>query len=299
VAATPTPTSCSATAREASDPRPVILVTGATGNIGSRVVRDLVGRGLPVRAFVRDVPRARALLGEGVEFAQGELSDRAAILRAADGVDTVFLACGNGPRQVEFETNAIAVDRRIVKLSAAISGIDSPLAVARWHGLIEERLRASGVPAVVLRPGFFMSNLAVRPDGTLRAPAGTAAIPMIDPRDVAACAVAALVTLGLDGSVYRLTGPAALTHQQVADELSVVTGRPAEFVDLPPEVFRAEAADHGLPGWLVDHLVELFELCQAGGETRTTDAVRELTGREPGTFAQFARDHFRGGRLGL
>lgn len=266
----------------------MILVTGATGNIGARVVRDLARRGLPVRAFVRHVPTARAVLGEDVEFAQGDLTDRAAIRRAAEGVDVVFLACGNGPRQVEHETNVIAAARRVVKLSAVISGVDSPLAIGRWHGQIEQRLRESGLPAVVLRPGFFMSNvlMSLRPDGTLRAPAGTAAIAMIDPRDVAACAVAALSTPGLDGTTHLLTGPSALTHQQVADELSV------EFVDLPPDVFRSDATDRGLPDWLVNHLLELFALCQAGEESRTTDGVRELTGREPRTFAQFAHDHF-------
>jgi uncharacterized protein YbjT (DUF2867 family) len=127
------------------------------------------------------------------------------------------------------EASAAGVSR-IVKLSAAMAQVGSPLAVVDWHGQIEESLTASGLPAVILRPGFFMSNLLasaeqVRRDGKLSAPAGTARIAMIDPRDVAAVAVTTLTTPGAGGEADVLTGPEALNYEQIAHQLSVVTDR--------------------------------------------------------------------------
>ena len=159
-----------------------VLVTGATGNVGSRVIRELLARGASVRAFVRDPDKATVMLGDGVELASGDFSDAASVSRALEGVDGVFLACANDPRQVEFETGVIdaaaaAGLRRIVKLSALGAEVGSSVAFWDWHGRIEEHLRASGVPFVMLRPTFNMTNLlgsaeGVRREGVLFAPAG-------------------------------------------------------------------------------------------------------------------------------
>ena len=135
---------------------------------------------------------------------------------------------------------AAAGVRRIVKLSARGAAIGAPVAYWHWHGLIEQHLQASGVPAVLLQPGFLMTNLLgaaeqVRQQGMLFAPAGGARIAMIDPADVAAAAAVALTTDGHDGSTYVLTGPEAITYTQVAADLSAATGRPVGFVDIPPE----------------------------------------------------------------
>jgi nucleoside-diphosphate-sugar epimerase len=110
-----------------------VLVTGATGNVGSRVVRELLERGVPVRAFVRDPGKAAAQLGDHVEPAVGDFGDPGSMKAALDGVDGVFLACSNQPRQVEYETRVIDAARemgvrRIVKLSARGAEIGSPVA---------------------------------------------------------------------------------------------------------------------------------------------------------------------------
>ena len=174
----------------------------------------------------------------------------------------------------------------VVKQSVPWAGADAPVVVSRWHGQIEESLTASGLPAVILRPGFFMSNLLtsaeqVRRDGKLSAPAGTARIAMIDPRDVAAVAVTTLTTPGAGGEADVLTGPEALNYEQIAHQLSVVTGRPIEFVTVSDEAARHGMAEAGTPTWLV----ELFGMFRAGAAARTTGAVRAVTGREPRTFA--------------
>jgi uncharacterized protein YbjT (DUF2867 family) len=277
-----------------------VLVTGATGNVGSQVVRELRGRGVPVRAFVRDPDEAAATLGQEIELAVGEFSDPNSIRRALDGVEYVFLACGNHPRQVEYETNAIdaaraAGMRRIVKLSATGARIGSPLAFWDWHGRIEQHLRVSGLPAVILRPGFYMTNLlgsteAIKHTGKLFAPADGARIAMIDPRDVAAAAAVVLTEDGHHGKTYTLTGPESITYDEVAGQLSKVTGRKIEFVNVPDGAAREALVQAGTPDRMAEQLVILFGLLRQGAAAQTTDEVRALTGREPRSFAEFARD---------
>ena len=278
----------------------MFLVTGATGTIGSNVVRELRGSGARVRALVRDPGRARAL-GDDVELAPGDFADPDSIRRAVDGVERVFLSSRNDPRQVEYETNVIdaavaAGVRRIVKLSAVGAQIGSPLAFWDAHGRIEHHLRAADVPAVVLRPTTYMSNVlgsaeAIKHTGKLFAPADNAKIAMIDPRDVAAVAALVLIGDGHDGSTYTLTGPEAITYQDVAEQVSVAIGRTVEFVDVPDEVAREGLVQAGMPLWIAEQLVVLFGLMRQGAAAQTTDTVRELTGRPPRSFAEFARDH--------
>jgi uncharacterized protein YbjT (DUF2867 family) len=278
-----------------------VLVTGATGSVGSGVVRELRDRGVFVRALVRDPDKSAATLGRGIELAVGDFADPGSIRRALDGVEHVFLACGNVPNQVEYETDAIdaaraAGVRRIVKLSALGAEVGSPLTFWDWHGQIEERLWASGVPAVVLRPSFYMTNLlgaaqGVRHQGALFAPAEGARISMIDPRDVAAVAAVALITDGHEGQTYVLTGPEAIAYERIAKELCAVTGRHVRFVAVPDEAARQALVETGMPEFIAKQIVTLFGALRQGVQERTTGAVRASTGREPRTFARFAQDH--------
>ena len=278
-----------------------VLVTGATGNVGSRVVRELQERGVPVRAFVRDPGKASAMLGAGVEIVPGDFGDPESIRAALDGVEGVFLACSNQPRQVEYETGVIdaaqaAGVQRIVKLSALGAEIGSPIAFWDWHARIEEHLRASGVPFVMLRPAFSMANLlgsaeGVRHADSLFAPADGARVAMIDPSDVAEAAAVALSTDGHEGQTYVLTDPEAITFERVAEELSAATGRHVRFVAVPDDAARQALVGTGMPEFVAGQIVAVFGLLRQGIQDRTTDKVRALTGREPRSFARFARDH--------
>jgi uncharacterized protein YbjT (DUF2867 family) len=160
----------------------MILVTGATGNVGSAVVAELMTKGTPVRAFVRDEQRARARLGVDVELANGDFEDPASITRALDGVEAVFLSSADQPKKVEHETAVIdaaraAGVRRIVKTSTVGAERESPLPPFDWHGRSEEHLRRSGVPCVVPESGFYMTNLLA---GTPSA-SSPAATPAVSP----------------------------------------------------------------------------------------------------------------------
>jgi uncharacterized protein YbjT (DUF2867 family) len=278
-----------------------VLVTGATGNVGSVVVRELAARGLPARAFVRNPAKAAALLGPATELAVGDFADPASVRAALDGVDAVFLACGNVGDQVAYETTVIdaaarAGVRRLVKLSALGAGTGSPVVMWDWHARIERHLHASGVPAVVLRPRFYMTNLLalaamVGSAGALFLPAEGVKVPMIDPADVAATAAAVLATDGHEGRIYELSGPESVTFHDVAARLSEATGRPISFVPVPDAAALQGLAEMGFPAFLAQAFVSVFAALRQDSAPQVTDAVHALTGRQPRHLAAFLAGH--------
>jgi uncharacterized protein YbjT (DUF2867 family) len=269
-----------------------ILVTGATGTIGHHVVRELLHRGETVRALVHDTE-----LGEPVELAVGDLANT-----ALDQVDRVFLCSGNGPDQATHETTVIdaaatAGVRRLVKISADGARAGSPVHFWDTHAHIEKHLRTSGLPAVVLRPTTYMSNLLanaepIRHQGKLIAPAGEAKVAMVDPRDVAAVAAITLTEDGHEGRTYTLTGPTAITHHDIAHTLSTTLGRTIEYLDTPDAAARDGMIRAGLPKWMADQIVILWNELRnrPTGPTGPT-IIRILTGHEPRTITDFTHDH--------
>jgi uncharacterized protein YbjT (DUF2867 family) len=278
-----------------------VLVTGATGNVGSRVIQQLRRRGVPVRAFVRDAGRASASLGPDVDLAVGDFADPASIRAALDGVDVLFLACANIPPQVGYEGNVIdaaaqAGVRRLVKLSALGAEVGSRVAYWDWHAQIERHLHASGVPWVVLRPRFYMSNLlgsveTIRSAGAIFAPAEGVKLPMIDPLDVAATAAVVLRDDGHEGRTYELTGPESITFHDVAARLSEVTGQPVRFVPVPDAAALEGLVKAGMPAWMAENLVTVFGMLREDSSAQVTDAVHALTGQQPRHLAEFLVDH--------
>jgi len=277
-----------------------ILATGATGNVGSHLVRNLRGQDVSVRAFVRDPAKARAFLGDDVELAVGDYGDPHSIKAALHGVDRVFLLTPSHPQMVEYEGNVIdaaaaAGVRRIVKISTVGADPDSDGRFAAWQGRCEALLEASGLPAVILRSSYHMTNVlffteSIRNAGKIFAPVDDAKIAMIDRRDLAAVAGLALTEDGHDGRTYLLTGPEAITYHDVATQLSQVIGKPVEFVDVPDEAALEATLQAGAPDWLAHGVAEVHRQLRRGVAAQTTDVVRVLTGCEPYSFADFVGD---------
>ncbi len=279
----------------------MIVVTGATGNIGSRAVGELTAAGIPCRAFVRDAVKAAAVLGADMQVVVGDFADPASIRAAVEGADAVVLSSGNDPRQVEFEANVIdavaGISRcPVVKISSVGADPASPAAFVAWHGRSEAHLTASGLPATVLRANFSMSNLFAAADslahgGPLAAPAGDARIAMVDPRDVAASVVAVLTSSGHHGTTYELTGPEAFTYPQVADTLARALGQRVEFVDAPEPAVRDGLVASGMPEWFADGFLSLFAELRHGIAAAVTTSVQDLTGRSATELGSFIEDH--------
>ena len=274
----------------------MILVTGATGTVGSEVVRQLVATGERPRALVR-AATARQRLGDQVEYVVGDLDRPETIAAALAGVDRVFLLTTQSSRQPEWERAVIGAAARtgvgqLVKLSVFRANEQSPLQVARQHGQAERVLAQSGLAATILRPVFFMQNLlAMVHDGAIATAAGDGRVAMVDARDIAAVAVATLTGGGHAGKTYTLTGPEALSFYQVASVLSRQTGRPLRHVRVPPDKVRVALQGRGVAAWFADDMAKLHSMLAVGYEEVVTDDIHRVTGRPPRTLAQFASDH--------
>ena len=247
----------------------MILVTGATGQHGTALLRLLSARGIAARALVRNPAKADAIAAlPHVEIVHGDMARPDTLATALRGVDRAILISSATPDMQEVQTNFIEAARRagvkhVVKLSGIAPNLDSPFRFARMHGEIEKRLEASGMAYTHLRPGEFMtvyfrqaSNIASK--GALFLPMEDARIASIDIGDIAEIAAKVLTESAHEGKVYPLTGPEALSMAEVAAKLSAATGKPIRYVNVPPEDARRAQLAAGMPPFLADALFELF-----------------------------------------
>ncbi|MGY0058598.1 NAD(P)H-binding protein [Streptomyces sp. LZ34] len=259
----------------------MILVTGATGTIGSHVVRLLTERGVPFRAMSRR---------EQPSGVRADFDDPESLAGAVAGVDTVFLVTAppvpTADHDIALVTAARAAGvRKIVKLSAIGSGerFDGAT-VGAWHLSGEEAIEASGLAWTMLRPPSFASNFLwyralIQAGEPIPNLVGDSQQAIVDPRDVAAVAVAAMTSDAHDGQRYDLTGPKLLTFTDQAAILERVLERPVKITDTS-ELDQLPAGMITGIGW-----------ARANGAAYVTDHVPRVLGRPAGTFEQWARDH--------
>jgi uncharacterized protein YbjT (DUF2867 family) len=281
--------------------RHVILITGATGNVGGELVAQLVGRGESVRAMTRR-PEAARFPG-GVEIVRGDLSDRASVAAALVGVDRMFLMSAQVTGSAPAPTHDIMVAscarfagvRHIVKLSVLGGGGDDMRdPITRWHHEAEAAIRESGIEWTLLRPGRFMSNALqwapmIRGDGKVRIAFATRPTASIDPSDIASVALRALTEPGHAGKAYELSGPETLTPTDELQILSTVLNRPLELIALPREAMREGMLRFGMPEEIVDASIARAEMTDQGTEILPT--VQHVTGYPARTFAAWAQAH--------
>lgn len=280
-----------------------ILVTGATGTIGSRLVRALAARGHETRAMVHRTAAEPPPLPEGVRGVVADYGDPASLDAALRGVQRLFLVCPNGPDQVAHELGLIdaavrAGVERIVKVSARGADPASPVAFWQWHAAIENHLWASGIPSVALRPGFSMANVLghaddARTQGIVVAPEANAPIAMIDPDDVAHVAADLLTrdTLVDERGILELTGPETVTFADIAAELTSLTGRPIAYVSVTDAQTRDYLGGRGVPPFVIEQILAVFAHLRAGGQASITPAVTNLLGRPARTLREFLNAH--------
>jgi uncharacterized protein YbjT (DUF2867 family) len=271
--------------------QPLILITGATGTVGTETIKQLTEAGHRVRALVRDRSKA-AKLDPRAEILAGDLADPSTLAPAFAGVERVFVIT-NGLDLNVLEANAFeaakqAGVRHIVKLSGR--GVDLPgfanTALAEWHGVSEKRLRGLGLAWTILRPGFFASNtlvFGVMQNGGYFLPVGDGKDAPIDPADIATVAVKALTESGHEGRIYELSGPELLSFQQMIDKLAAFTGAKLAFVDTPAEAALDGLIKGGVPPKQAEALLVYFSLIKAGRMT-VEPATAEVLGRPARRF---------------
>ena len=279
----------------------MILVTGATGNIGSQVIQQLSALGVQVRSLIHNPKKAENIKLPGVEIAIGDFEHPHTLDAALKNVKTALLIPVNNFNQVEHESNFIAAAKRagteyIVKISSALPDVDSPSIVTSSHAKTEKILESSGLAFTILQPNFFMQNFfwftSTIQKGILPLPLKNAKAAMIDVRDIAAVAVAVLTQAGHEGKTYKLTGSEALTPQDVAEKLSLATGRKISHVYLSPEDFAINLLAAGQPQWAVDSAIYDWQnKLEKGFYAPITNVVTEIAKKQPISFDEFASDH--------
>lgn len=279
----------------------MIVVTGASGNVGSALLAELRDGGHSVRGAYHSEQHAALAAEAGLDAVTADLLVPDTLPAVLDGADTLFLLSASGPGQPRQEENLIGAAkaarvRRVVKLS--VWRADERLTpIARAHRTGEQALESSGLAWTFLRPNFYMQNFlrlmagSIRASGSFSQPDTSAAIGFVDARDVARVAARVLVTPGHDGRVYDITGPESLTYDQATDVFSGVLGRPVRFRGLSDEQAREEMLRSGLPAGNADTLIAVSRVYRHGGAERITTTVRDLTGNAPVSLEEFVRDH--------
>jgi uncharacterized protein YbjT (DUF2867 family) len=271
----------------------MILVTGATGNVGAELVTALAEAGEPVRALVRKPQDA--VLPHGVEPVAGDLNRPESLTGALDGARGLFLLPGYADLPGLLALARRAGVARVVLLSggsAALEDMDN--AVSRYMTVSERDVRESGVPWTFLRPRAFMSNALrwlpqLATGDVVRVPFAGVRAAAIDPFDIAAVAARALLSDGHAGQIYELTGPESLLPADQVGVLATVLERDLRCEGLTNEEARAEMGA-AMP---VEYVDAFFSFYVDGtlDESQVFPTVREVTGRPPRTFERWALAH--------
>jgi uncharacterized protein YbjT (DUF2867 family) len=282
-----------------------ILVTGATGTIGREVVKQLsmIDGDIRVRAGVHSVIKGENLKRlPDVEIVEIDFKDKDSLHAAFTHADKLFLVTPMAEDQVDMAKTLVdeakkAGVKHIVKLSAMGADVEPGIKICRRHREIEKYIEDSGINYTFLRSSSFMQNFVnytaetIKEEGKIYMPTGNGKVSYVDARDVAAVGIEALTGKGHDGKIYELTGPEAVSTNEVAQILSETTGKKIEFVDVTNDEARKAMFKKGASDWMVDATLELYQVYKSGNGKQVFDSVQAVTNRKPHTFKQFANDY--------
>jgi uncharacterized protein YbjT (DUF2867 family) len=276
-----------------------ILVTGATGNVGSAVVQHLLQRGAKVRAAVLNPETDRKLLPEEVEIVRFDFEDATTYEAAFSGVERLFLmrppALANVKKQIApaIEAAKAAGVNHIVFLS--LVGVEKNSVVP--HYKIEKLLESSGIAWTFLRASFFMQNMntthrkEIAERHEIAVPVGHSKTSFIDARDIGAVAAKALTEAGHENRAYTLTGGEALTYDEVAQTFSSVLGKRIQFTNPSILKFIQQQRKTGTPWNFTMVMAMLYTMTRFGTADLVTREVESLLGRKPITLRQYVEDY--------
>ena len=285
------------------------LVTGATGKVGSSLLKHLDTANTDLRALVHDESKAQSLRDRDVETVVGDFLEPVSLGTALEGVSTVFLATPIHPEQITQATNVIEAasasgnDPRIVRLSVHQASHQAPTKISRQHAEIEDTLAASGLTYTLLRPQSYMQNTlmaapTVASEGKIYQPMKEGRLGMIDARDVGEAAAKVLTEDGHEGKTYTLTSPTTVSFYDVAGVLGEVLGKEVAYVPVPLKRAKEAMLQRGIPELMVDALNEYAKVHSEGYSDWTAEDFERLTGHPATHYEQFASDFeqiFRGG----
>ena len=275
-----------------------ILITGATGNIGSRVVEFLLQRSNRPRILVRNAEKAQRAFGGRVDIYTGNLADPETLKPALTGVDALFLV-NTGPELANRDDIAAKLAKKagvkhLVKLSALSA--DKRIGVGDWHAQGEEAIRHTAITSTFLRSAGFMSNVigwasSIRSLGAVRACTGDGKVAYIHPADVAAVAATVLLRGEGKGATLSLTGPTALTYAEMTLRIGEVIGRRLRFEHIDERCACTELVSNGVAPCEAEAIVALWSGIREGQLGTVTNEVEGILGRKPTTFDSWVREN--------
>jgi len=223
------------------------------------------------------------------------------LLSALQGVDRVYLVCSPIQELVQLEGNAIDACKKAgvkkIVLNSALGAGDYDKSFPGWHGKVEDKLKASGIEFVILRPNGFMQNTitylapSIKAQGVFYDAMGTAKTSYIDVRDVAAVAATSLTTDGHAGKIYELNGPEAITQDDLAKRIAAKSGREVKHVNIPREAHQKAMLDLGMPAWQVTALIELQDYYVSGRAAAVDGVVEKVLGKPARTMDAFLTEY--------
>jgi uncharacterized protein YbjT (DUF2867 family) len=284
-----------------------ILVSGASGSVGSEVVRQLFSStDVNIKAAARSVEKIKNLESDRVKAISIDYNKPESLKDALKNVDRLFLLTPDVPNADELASNLVNEAKRtgvryIVKQSVMGADEDANVGTMRLHRKAERIIEESGIPYTFLRPNEFMQNFinfhghSIKNNNAFYLPLEDARVSVVDVRDIAAVAVKALTENGdnnkYDNKKYLVTGPEALSYHQMADLLSNTTGKKISYVNISDEEARAAMKEMGMDEWLISTISELSNYFKKGHASQVSSAVEEVTGKKPVSFSQFANDY--------
>jgi (4-alkanoyl-5-oxo-2,5-dihydrofuran-3-yl)methyl phosphate reductase len=274
------------------------LITGATGDVGSKVVEHLLKSGERPRVFVRNVEKARLSFDNRVDYFAGDMSEPETLKAALQNVDVLFLV-NSGPEIPARDASAASIAKaagvkHVVKLSSM--DVEHGLALGVWHEQGEAAIRASGVPFTFIRPTGFMSNLlawshAIKSEGIVRSSAGDGKRAFIHSDDIAAVSAKALITREYEGQAISITGPEALTFAEATAKIGAAIGKQLTFQAISDEDARRRYARAGTSEADIEAHVALWRAIREGKLGGVTNNVEKILGRKPIALDQWAKEN--------
>lgn len=291
-----------------------ILVTGATGTVGSEVIKQLISSphtsNFNIKAAVHSQESGNRVAAEmRVKPVQIDYNKPDTIEEAFKDVDRLFLLTPFQSNMVELSSNLVNVAKKkkktgavkhIVKLSVMGADAEPGITGGRLHRQAENIIEESGISYTFLRPNFFMQNFinffsqTIKEQDAFYVPAGDGKVSFVDVRDIAGVAVQALLNESKHGrKAYNITGPNAISYAQAAEILSNEIGRKIKYVDISEDQAREGMKAIGMDEWFINSMMELFSITRAGYVSDVSSAIEEVTGKKPITFSEFAKDYSR------
>ncbi|MGI8833566.1 MAG: SDR family oxidoreductase [Nitrososphaeraceae archaeon] len=287
-----------------------ILITGASGTVGSEVVKQLSNStsDINIKAAGHSVKSVTSAIksDDRVEPIEIDYNKADTLRQALNEVEKLFLLTPFQSDMVELSSNLLKEIentgniKHIVKLSVMGADAEPGITGGRLHRQVEKMIEESGIPFTFLRPNFFMQNFVsflsqtIREQGAFYLPAEAGKVSFVDIRDIAAVAVQVLVNNNdtkHNGRAYTITGPEAISYEDAARILSEQVGKKISYVNISEEQAREGMKAIGMGEWLINSMMELYSITRMGYVSQISSAVDEVTGRMPISFNQFGKDY--------